>query len=319
MDASRIKQFCHALHIDCSTPDARGWVQARCPYAGWKHQGGVDKHPSFAIKVVPGGESHVNCFSCKSSGKLGEVVFDLKHHGYEADYATALQLIAQEEEDIAFPDFDEETLPEEAIYPFDEKWLATFPIASKSPTARTYLQSRNMSLTVCDDWDVRWDGIRRRVCWPIRNEYGMLTGFHGRAVDDDVELRYLAYGNADKKRNPHVLLGEHRITDARPVVLVEGPPDAVAVSAVYRNVLSLNGTALSHIRLARMEKYFEFIPLFDADKAGEIARKNLKKWAGKTRIVYPAHLPDERDPADLLPYEIVSILEEFVPAAQIFP
>lgn len=313
-------EFAAALGTGITNPDGRGYMNIQCPFAKWKHQGGTDSKPSFGIMPSSSSHSKGHCFACKSGGTLRDVVAELQMLGYEAaDWQRVMQLLEAEDDDVPFPDFDDdEDGPKHPFHLYPEDWLMTFKPALQSPTACNYLQSRGFTHQQIEDWDIRWDGTRKRVCWPIRDDFGRLVGMQGRAIEKGVEPRYLQYRHLEQL-NPFHMLGEHRIDPDRPVVLVEGPPDAMAVSAVYRNVLSLNGTSLTEERLERLEKYFEFVTMFDPDAAGKHALKTLKSWGYGKKVVYEAQFEDSRDPAELSAVEIVELLSEFIPDHQLSP
>ena len=48
------------------------WVVGSCPFAPWKHGGGVDRNPSFGISI--GSVSSYHCWSCAEKGRLEDIV-----------------------------------------------------------------------------------------------------------------------------------------------------------------------------------------------------------------------------------------------------
>lgn len=300
----------------------RGYVETCCPFAAWKHEGGSDSSPSFGIKIVEGGVSMAFCFSCKSGGPSRDWVSELQLLGYGAeDWHTVFKVLDDEDEGISIPtysleDEEEETGPK--FYPFSEEWLSSFLVAKYSPSCYNYLDTRGITIAQADEWDLRWDGVRTRLCFPFRDRKGRLAGMTGRAIYDGNNPKYLQY-TYNKNTNPSHFFGEHGIDADLPVVITEGPTDAMRVSLVYPNVLALNGTHVTQERLDRLDDFFEIVLLLDEDKAGLEASKKIKWWGHKTKVISSPSLPQGLDPDKLHPNIIREILEPFVPHTEFTP
>jgi DNA primase len=314
MNKQQVKKLAQLLGRQVTGPDNRGYMHMTCPFAKWKHSGGTDKSPSFGITVSNNGVSKAYCFSCKSGGQTRDWVTELTMLGYPVEtWHEILKIVDDEEEGVAFPDFDDDEIEDKhPFHLFPEEWLASFVPAWKSPSVMKYLQERGVSSEDAQHWEIKWDGVRKRICFPKRDPKGFLIGMEGRTTTD-AKPKYLQYTH-QKKTNPYHMLGEHLTDPDHPVVLVEGPFDLIRVSKVYKNVLALSGTTLTSERLERLDDYFEFIPMLDNDDAGNAALKYLKGWAFKKKLIHPVQLIANKDPGDMSVHEIRLILEEFIPS-----
>lgn len=313
MDRDAIKHLAELLDVDiASAPMSAKWINLSCPYAPWEHQNGTDGSPSFGVKIEKSGVSRMFCFSCGHGGPgLGEVVMDLKKLGAEVDFKGLNELAMAEFDGSELPSFDIDDDEKECLYPFGEDWLDSFPKAVNNGHALVYLASRQIPTALTAMIDLHYDPFDRRVLFPIRGENKVLYGLHGRAVDEGVALKYMAYGYK-KRRNPHVLLGLDTIDWSKPVVYAESVFDYARTKQVYRNVLTGLHATVSEAQLEMLEPAFELVTLFDGDKAGSLGRQKIKKWAGKKRVVHDVYLPDGTDAGQMTPQELAAELEPFV-------
>lgn len=80
MDIDGVKQFCELLGLKNIKVDReRGWVNASCPFAPFRHKNGTDSSPSFGISVSQesGMPPQYKCFSCNESGDLRSLLHNL--------------------------------------------------------------------------------------------------------------------------------------------------------------------------------------------------------------------------------------------------
>jgi len=106
-----------------------------------------------------------------------------------------------------------------------------------------------------------------RIVFPIRTPDGRLVGHIGRAVLPDTEPRYRFQKGL---RKGLLLLNEHAVSHSSPLVVVEGPFDALAVSqAGVINVVALLGCQASGHQLAALAGYTTVLILLDGDEPGQ--------------------------------------------------
>jgi DNA primase len=160
-----------------------------------------------------------------------------------------------------------------------------------------------------DDIPVPFDRFRDRVMFPITDVRGRVIAFGGRALEKDVQAKYLNSPETPLFHKGHTL---YNIAAARQathekaeLVIVEGYVDVIAmVRAGYPAAVAPLGTALTEDQLALLWKMSdEPLMCFDGDKAGlraayraaDMALPRLKP--GKSLRF--AFLPEGQDPDDL--------------------
>jgi len=284
-----------------------GWFVASCPLAPWRHEGGSDHNPAFAIKRETG-DAFCNCFACGFHGTLSELIIEMRHLNrvspkIQAPWGEAFAYVEQAEDDTLLnldsPDI-EETLEAHANknHEFPQWWLDSFATWREIEWAVDYLHSRHVSPEIADFMDIRVDIIEKRICFPVKNFQGKLMGLHGRAVEKTVEPRYRMYKQAGFI-NPHIWLGENWIDTDKPILIVEGPFDLTSVLRVYPNSCSPLFANPSAEKIRRMADALEWITLFDNGKGGDAGRTKISQILNKTHIIHHARLdPYLKDPGD---------------------
>lgn len=308
MTPSQVQSFLAALGATNVQPRG-GWVSASCPLAPWTHDSGTDSNPSFAISCKPGKESIFNCYACEH-GDLLHLVQLLKKYGAKKpryDLRRALEVLAEDDGDItlAIKDYDQTWKEDkEEIIPWSESWLSTFMPAWKVPLAMEYLNGRSVSGKLAELYDIRWDGGRECVSFPVRDFEGRLCGLRGRRLGGG----YYDYGGPLGHRNKQVWLGEERVDLSRTVVFVESVFDAVSVARVYGNVAAPLTVGMSKAKVRRMESALDIVTLFDNGKGGDKARKLVDKYLPSSLRVHllpPKHCSD---PGDMTVEELHKVL-----------
>lgn len=160
-----------------------------------------------------------------------------------------------------------------------------------------------------EDIPVPYDRFRDRVMFPIADLRGRVIAFGGRALEKDVQAKYL---NSPETALFHKGATLYNIAPARaaahkgaPVVAVEGYVDVIAmVNAGYEATVAPLGTALTSDQLVLLWKMAdEPILCFDGDAAGRRAAYRAVDLAlpllrpGKSLKF--ASLPEGQDPDDL--------------------
>ena len=313
MNLERIKTLFRYLGSPHTSTRGK-WVSGHCPLGPWKHEGGTDKHPSFAIQVSKQ-RSKCKCLSCGFGGDLDDLRLVLHHYEKKnptgRSYKEAVQLIATELDDSEFdptdvPDYGESTLAHDLIFP--EFWLESFQSVWKFPHAVQYLKDRNLADETIKALDVRFDPLDRRVVFPYRDKLGQLVGAQGRAIGPN-PLRYLQYGY-NGVRNPLAWMGEDTVDLDKPIVLVEGPFDYAAVWQVYPNVLASFTSGISWEKCARIGDAEEVITFYDYGKGGVAARDRLTKFFKKVPIIHLTPSEEEGDPGAMTGDSIKKLLDE---------
>ena len=279
------------------------WVTARCPFAAWKHNNGVDNNPSFGIEIVPGGESRAHCFTCNSTGLLNSFVHEWIRTVLDEDpdrnFTELLQVVAREMDEDLELEIDDPTptiQPKQDVDVWPESYLDSFQLLAFYEDALQYVVNRGIPVQTIIDLRLVYDSTRRRVCFPIRDWQGRLTGLHGRDITGTHALKYLAYGY-EKKRNPIVWLGEQSADFSEPIILVESVFDYAKVKQVYSNVLSPLSAGMSTEKVQRIKGFPKYYTMFDNDLAGKQATETVLEVIGGNNVE-PIDLGNYADPGE---------------------
>ncbi len=234
-------------------------------------------------------------------------------HGY--DFATALKLVQSEEGEVVL---SEESAYEKAMVApvntsivFPEDWLDSFPKAYAANHVHPYLWKRAVPYWVAEHLDFRVDTFRNRVCVPIRDEQGVLRGFHGRTFVGE-EPPYLAY-TYKKMANPNVWLNENHLDRSRPVVFAESVFDLARTLEVYDNVVSPLSVGVNASRMKRMLGLVSIITLFDNDAAGNTARHKVGTFFSGDLVTHVLPPAEYGDAGKCPPAVLAELLAPFVP------
>lgn len=287
MDKNRIEKLLGTITQVTPNQNRAGWVQAKCPLAPWKHSGGVDKNPSFAVQISDDHDPLGNCFSCGFGGPMSKWISEVSTRnkfepsGNAYNFPQAWQhLIEAEEEAPLIKDtmsYEEAMFqPAAELIEYPEWWVDTFSRAVDVPWARKYLAERGVTPLMALALDLRADHTEKRICFPIRDFEGVIRGFHGRATREGDTPRYRMYQFAGSN-NPIVWHGEHWVDLNKPILVVEGPFDVASVMRVYRNVVSPLFANPSSEKILRMSDSPEWITLLDSGDGGDRGREKIAK------------------------------------------
>lgn len=314
MNHKQIRKFLSCLGADPGeTYESEKWITTSCPLAPWTHDSGKDSNPSFAIACKPGGESWFHCFTCEK-GDLLFLIQLLKKYGAKKpkyDLRKALELLADEEEDdvlITIKDFEAPPPHKELILPWDEAWLDTFFKASAVPVAMEYLNGRNVGGGMVESLDIRWDGSRECVSFPIRDWDGRLCGLRGRRISGG----YYDYGGPDNHRNKQVWYGEHSLDTSKPVVMVESVFDLASTARVYENIAAPLSVGIGKAKAKRMESALQLVTLFDNGVGGDKARAIIDKYLPSSNRVHCCPPKHRDDPGEMTVEELCKVLSPHV-------
>lgn len=221
-------------------------LQCDCPFAFWKHKGGVDKHPSFVLTV---GGSHGGGYVCSACGERGTIrnlVFSycqMSGNDYR-DFKKLVELKNPFEfmKDLKRPDYRIHR-EEKVVLDWSEYELLTKAIPR-------YALDRGITKAQAKKWRLGHDLRRDRLFIPIFSEEGEMVGWSGRAVKPGQDPKYL---NSKGMQAERYLFGEHMVNiDYPTVALVESFMDVFRLDrAAIPNPVSNLGTAF---RFDRFEK-----------------------------------------------------------------
>jgi DNA primase len=276
-------------------------IVCTCPF----HQ---DSKPSFAFNVK---KQLYTCYSpnCGAAGTLTKfLILALRYSPAEAKkIAENLEEFDVEELDV--DNFDVAEYDDRKNNTWEPTELVSEVTLGLFDFCPRYMLKRGFTKKTLRTWEVGWDGDNRRATFPVRDVKGRLLGISKRAVDADVEPRYLHLG-FDKRNVLYGanLLGPHINT----VIAVEGQTDAIALTQAAQQALTRLATGVVGVlganvpdeQVKLLSRYDTVILGFDNDDAGRAA--TLKVGNRLIHKLRPGHLlvadrfGSAKDPGDFI-------------------
>jgi DNA primase len=172
---------------------------------------------------------------------------------------------------------------------------------------------------------VPYDKFRDRVIFPIADRGGRVIAFGGRALEKDVQAKYLNSPETSVFHKGRVLFNHHRARkaahDKGRVIAVEGYVDVVAMHAAgFVETVAGMGTALTEEQLALLWQMSpEPVLCFDGDKAGRKAAFRAADLVlpliGPGKTLAFALLADGQDPDELIRSRGAAAIDEVLAGA----
>lgn len=179
-------------------------------------------------------------------------------------------------------------------------------LLKKNFTHEKILQS---GLAVAKDTSMSrvYDRFRGRIMFPVTDSLGRVVGFGGRALAAEQQPKYLNSPETPIYQKNQLLYGFYNSKQAikvcKQVVIVEGYMDyLMAFQDGLKNVVAVNGTALTKRHLTQLKPYIEELVFsFDMDNAGkEAARRSFELTQEFEFMVKVLVLPSGKDIADFV-------------------
>jgi DNA primase len=251
-------------------------IRASCPFSK-RHLGGHDRTPSFSINIDKG---VYHCFSCNSSGTIEELVATI----LEIPISSAFEVLQEWGFDKLSRKLREKRVEKERPEVLPEGLLLYFDKVDNE-FAEIY----------------RGD-VDGQDCWvhPVRNRESNLVG----AIARSVEGRWhKVLWNTPKKL---YLYGEDLVETEEPIVIVEGPKDAISLrKSGLKNVVALMGVSISNEQVEKLLSLSSnFVVWLDRDKAGAQGTQAIWKKLDNRAIVryvdpFKDFSKEEKDPRDV--------------------
>jgi DNA primase len=339
-------------------------LKGLCPF----HQ---EKTPSFIVSPSRG---TFHCFGCQRGGDVFTFLMELEHLTFPD---ALKRLADQAGVDLPERRVDAPSLKAQlqAANAAAATVFTELLLSSPGERARTYLKSRSFGRDAVDLFGLGYapagremvlerlreqgfedrvllaaglavqdevggslrDRFRARLMFPIRDAGGKVSGFGGRALDDDQQPKYLNSPQTELFDKSAVLFGIHLAADSirkeGRAVLVEGYLDAVrAQLAGHQNTVASLGTAVTTAQLEILSRSTQTVILaLDPDPAGQTAaartainalaeatqRRGRQPGSAGALDLLIARLPDQRDPDELVqadPELWTSTLSRAIPA-----
>lgn len=310
----------------------------------------AERTPSFSVGKKDDRE-FFRCFGCGAGGDVIEFVRRIDNVGFDYAVRTLAKRVGIEIEDVTSASTEKESIY--AANEFASKWFQSNLIDA----ARAYLEGRLSAEAIFrfglgragEGWRELSYALRKagfseeiavkaglmragdrgaydvfrggRLMIPIRNEFGNVVGFGGRAMRKEDKPLYVNTADGIAYRKGNVLFGlwEARevIKRTRRVILVEGYFDAMKLIERGYPAVAICGTSLTQAQAEKIARIADSVLLmFDSDKAGQAATARAGEMLAPTmKSVYVASLPEGKDPDELSEYETAFAAEN---AADLF-
>lgn len=331
MREPELRQVFARLGIQITSVARTGWLNAHCPLAPWTHRSGRDTRPSFAAVINTEGPSRYTCLTCHAKGKVTTLVRELARLR-EHDHTEISQMAEMAEVQVdSLPPIGGHREAEADLLIYDPNVAASleglYPRVQDHGAGLSYVQGRGIGEATCRDLDLMFDAEQGRVLFPVRDFDGLLYGFTGRAIADDIQPKVRDYAGLKKR---HLILGEDRWTRGkhRRTLIVEGLfalAHLIEIGAEQEfNVGAVMGSMLYPAQAQRIIRVGGPVYiLFDNDDAGDAGTfgpvliagdRDEKRGAwnqlckqGPTFIPpWPAH---KTDPDELTIDEVIAMLD----------
>mgnify|MGYP000070602522 CR=1 FL=1 len=303
MERSKLLELCKDLDIKVRKANDIN-LRVHCPFAPWRHEGGVDKIPDMYLKVEDSDVSVYHCFACHSKGTVDRLISELAALR-QKDYRDLYKKYKEEPKVELLKKYNLKT-PEKQ----EDKKSKCFSIRDLPVSIRPQLielhewLDRGISRKTIEKYKVRYDIKNDRIFFPQYSIEGKLVGAIGRAGFESIVPKYYHY-NKDISLKDY-LYGENFFTKKiNHIILVEGQFDVLRmVDYGYRNVFGISGAGVN-VPIIKFAEYIDKIYLvFDNDKAGRMYVKDFGRKFSKYFKICIVELPEGKDPCDCTKEEI---------------
>ena len=184
-----------------------------------------------------------------------------------------------------------------------------------------YAVDRGITLETCKYWGLGHDKGKHRLVFPIRRYDGKLVGITGRVIPSELARqerlgnripKYHNYSGLDKTK---FLFGEHLLKEKEPVIVCEGPIDAVITwqHLGIPTVASLGEGFSKHHAMIIASMMPPHVYLFlDNDPPGRMAAEKIF-YQLRDRVTCKLMMPPEgMDPGELVKEEAQAALDNAI-------
>lgn len=306
MREDSIVRFLIALGVDPYEVETSGeWVNCKCPFAPWTHEGGADTHPSFGIRINEEGLSYYYCFGCVPDawpvGRMLHAFFILT-----GDYPwRAAEIYANEE----YYQDEEERLDElrsrdafrkkrRAIRPLPQKVVKQYKLLQgakgfEARRCREYLQNERLIPDwIANYYQVRYDDDNRALIFPLTDRRGAIFLLRSRSRREKkiwtINPKKAGYSDLKfpKLKEVGVWFGMGQVDWRESVMAIEAELDVLRLAALgVFNVIASATSSVTDAQIKTLCMAKRIYLGYDADKAGKHAHRRIIEGVGrKARI-----------------------------------
>lgn len=298
-------------------------IQFSCPFP--EHYRG-DRNPSSSINTKDG---RWHCFGCGRSGTLISFVAEydnvspavairwLRESYYSGD-PTAKTSVKQALKKLLEKEKKQDEDKSIELYPYIERFRVDWERAEEAyregslPRAlQRPFKDYRLSAQTLKGFQIGYDETTKRITIPIRNQYGTIIGFKGRATNNNKPKYLSLYKKHDM---PRFLTGDTVFgidsADGSAIIICEGEFDAISLREKgFKSSVALGTSTITDKQIKIIKQFSDsaYI-LFDPDQQG-------RKGAQKVAISLIPHLPvkiaeasGDSDPAEMEPSEITQAI-----------
>lgn len=269
---------------------------APCP-AHAERTGHPDHDPSWSINLEKG---VFWCFSCHWKGTFGSLLSFMVGDEEAKNWEVAVAKDAATPADMNVLSRTLKHLEENRYIPpgrpvgFPEASLSVF-----TDPPDWAIHKRRVSLEACEQMGARWDSRRDQWALVIRDDVGNIIGWQYKSDRGPKEFSNYPAGMS----KGHCLFGYHYIKnhliDARSLVVVESPLDAVRFWGLGVPAVAICGSLLSNAQIALLKEFWVTI-VPDNDTAGKTLRAQAMDVLDRLYVFDYTGLPaGVNDPGDL--------------------
>lgn len=264
-----VEDFLQALRIRNLYRASWEYWRFSCPFPGHAHG---DEDPSAQMRDD---DTRWTCHACKRGGNA--ITFLAEYEGvstFEArrwlreEYGGGFR----EPEDGAAAEWDahfsassgpeivtqeQVYLPEETLERYEVDWPTAYAEwCETNDPLLGYMFNRGFEPETCMEWQIGYDEQFARFTIPVRDEFGKLVGFKGRAWESDRKPKYLVMGDAPGRKARYgyptyekslIVFGLDRAEAIDgTLILVEGELNAIAMRQKgFPHTVAISGSSLS--------------------------------------------------------------------------
>lgn len=257
------------LGIEVETEDSDE-LFAHCP-GHETRTGKVDGHPSWSINAETG--VHY-CFSCGYRGNLITLIRDIKGIDAASRFRSEFEVhkrVLMADQDFEMAAIDVPRAEEIRTANFvPESWLDEFV-----DPPRWALKERRITLIGAKEYGIRWDGKGEAWILPLRDPHtNRLLGYQKKAQ------RTRLFRNKPRTvPKSETFFGWDAVREAKRVVIVESPLDAVILADMKAPAIAICGSNMSDAQVTLLMKggFEQIFVWLDNDTAGVMETRRLKK------------------------------------------
>lgn len=335
MNITEIQEVLRALGLRGIRTRSK-WVESECPFAAKQHQGGIDKHPSFGVRIAPGDLSFFKCQACGLRGPMfggsNDLLWQLRSVMGQW-YPELLNILKTTNQ----PSLDRLQARAQASIPWSPpREVAGITVSAQMASqvemyddadatqgipeedfvrlqglpveALNYLHGKDRNLTdeTINFFGFGYSSAAKRIAVPMRDSKGKLVNISGRGIYDWIKPKWL---HSEGFRRDLYLYGEDKMVlthPSRTCYLVEGMFDVAGLwQRGYLNVLGMLGAYISDFHVEKIVRWFDkAVIVRDGDLAGKKGSDaTLQRLIRRMRLgATVTDTPDGFDP-DQLPID----------------